>query len=141
MDTNKQTELKKRREARVAKEKEATAQRDLDDLEALDALEETHGIANIRRIDLPTAAPLPGFAVIRAPDPAEYKAWQAVVMKGAAKSSEKAVAAEDLATDVLLYPDIDTYKKLVEKHAGVPTLLASEAVKFAGGAAHDSGKE
>lgn len=134
-------EIQKRRAAREAEARAAREVRDLADLEALDALEETHGPDKIRKVETPAAPPLPGIVVIRAPEPAEYKAWQAVTMRGAAKQSEKTAAMEDIAREVLLYPDGDVYAKLVERHAGLPTMIALEAIRFAGGAADDRGKE
>lgn len=134
-------EINKRRAAREAAAKAAREARDLADLEALDALEEAHGADKVRKVDTPAAPPLPGLCIIRAPEPAEYKSWQAVTMRAAAKQAEKTAAMEDLARDVLLYPEGDVYEKLCEAHAGLPTLIALEAVRFAGGAADERGKE
>ncbi len=133
-------DIEKRRADRAAKHKAACEVRDAKDLEALDACEELHGVGEVRTVKVPTAPPMPGTVIIRRPAPEEYRAWKGITARASATMSEKDAAAADLARDVVIYPEAEAYAKLVEVCPGAPTLVAVEALKFAGGA-EDRGKE
>lgn len=136
-----EAELEKRRAERAAKTKQALKDRDLADLEALDALEERLGSDNLRKVKIPTPANLPGIVIIRRPDRREYKSWQSVVGKTSVPQVERQQTTKNLGRECVLYPeDAAVWDKIIEVCPGAEDLVAQEAIIFAGGA-QDSGKE
>lgn len=129
-----------RRAARASKAKEDAKGRDLADLEALDELEEKLGIHAVRSVQTGAAPPLPGLVVVGMPKQ-EFKYWQDVVANPKAKFSEKNEAVRVLTDAAILYPDSETYQKIVDKHPGVPTSVHVETIKLAGLAVEEQGKE
>jgi hypothetical protein len=124
-------EIEARREARAKKEKLEREARDARDLEALDELEEKHGGANLMQIPMQTPLNLPGMAIIRRPDGAEYRNWIAVTRKGS--KGEQHEASRRLGLDCLLYPDVGVWEAVVEACPGISDTIGFAAVKFSGG--------
>lgn len=131
--------------ARRAKRAESNAlpleERDMLDKEAIDALEEKHGAANIRCVTTSAAPPLPGVCVILAPSGKDYRAWRAVITSDRAKTAAKLAAAEDLAKSVVIYPEEKEYAAICARHPGTPAAVAQAAVELAGAVATDMGKD
>lgn len=120
-------------EARMAARRTAAAEtrtkQYIEDLEALDTLEEEHGFDRVRKFELNRyCAGLPTFLVIRVPKPVEYKRFIQQVHR-AKDDRDKALEAQDaFALVSLVYPA----GELVEKvRAEFPQLLA-EVSKVAG---------
>jgi hypothetical protein len=134
-------EYKKKRAAREAAEKPVKEERDAKDREVLDGLEEKHGNAGVGAILVPCAPPLPGMVVIRPPEPSDFQLWQHTMTKAGVTATEKIEAHAELAASVIVYPEKDVYKQMVEKHAGIPSTVTAEAARMAGAGLVQRGKE
>jgi hypothetical protein len=135
-------EYNKRRAARESAGKADREARDAKDLEVLDALEAKHGNDGVRVIDVPCAAPLPGIVVIKAPEPSDFDLWQTVLMKDKSTTSDKKEAHVDFATSVLLYPERDVLKKMIDAgQSGLFVTITGVAAKFAAAGLEARGKE
>lgn len=136
----KMDEIRARRAAREAAQREAIEARDLADEEAIDALEEAHGKGKIAIVSFSSAdPPLPGRIVIREPG-LDYKPWRVAQGKNIS-ASQKMLANEDLAKQVVLYPEEAVYRKMVERYPGLVDLICTEAIRFVGAAMDEKGKE
>lgn len=128
----------------AAREAAAAAARDeqlAKDLEALDALQEAHGVAGVLGVPTPAAPPLPTTVYIIPPDRRTYDYWAKTMRRPGSTVTEKTEADTDLANKVVVYPDKDTWKDLVEKHPAMVSSVVNAAGKLAGLAVGDSGKE
>ena len=131
------------REARKERVKaEADAQK-VKDLEAVDEIEIEHGDSNVATLDVPFDArnPMPTIVAARTPRPAEIKRYRARVRPDAdGRLGDTAMAAEELAAVVLLYPDAETFAKICEARPGVKAQLGLLSLRLASGKAQDEGK-
>lgn len=119
---------------------EAKERRDLKDEEAIDALKTRLGESGVRVVEVDSAPPLPGRVAIRLPED-EFDEWQAMQMKLTATPPERLAAQQDLARGVVIYPSIELYDELCEKHHGLFAAVAVAAIEFAGAGARERGKE
>jgi len=117
----------------------ATAQRAID-LAALDALEETHGITNIARVDVPHTPGLPGMALARTPRPVEIKRYRDRVRARGDKPGDPVAAATELVGVALLYPDAETFAAMCEARPTLAVQLGVSAVGLATGVEIAAGK-
>lgn len=125
------------RKARLAEQRSAQYARDL---EALDAAEEKHGDGMVLRYALPAYMPeLPTFLVLRFPTPAEIKRLQSK----AARDDQQARldAGEELAAACLVYPDRETYARVIAKFPAVPAPLSLALLQAAQGKRVEEGKD
>ena len=111
------------------------------DLEALDDAEVEHGDGRVARINLDFFEPgLPTFVLARMPKQVEFKRFQD--MSSAKKGGDGAAtrAGNLLADGCRIYPDADTYKRVLERSPGVHANVAVECIKLAQGHAEEEGK-
>lgn len=133
-------ELEERKAKRDAAYKEKVEDRDLVDAEAVDALEEKHGSTGIRVVRVPQiAAPMPGLVIIRPPGK-DHRAWQSAIARPNAKMSDKDAAHEDLAREIVIYPDREVYLEMVKAYPGLVLTIVGEAHIFSGLMADERGK-
>lgn len=121
--------------------KEARAAQADKDNEALLAVYQTHGVDGVMTVDTPAAPPLPTKVVIIAPDRKLYDYWVKTMRRPGSTVTEKVEADYDLASKIVVYPDKEVWKQLIDKHSGVISSVVNAAGKLAGLAVNESGKE
>lgn len=134
-------EIQARRDAkREALEKQKEDQRAID-LEALEALEDEHGINNIVWIDLPYTPGLVSLVAAKCPTPAYMKRYRDMCKTKNEKSADYIGAAEMLAAVCRVYPiEQEDYKKIVDARPGVHVQLGVAAMKLGSGREQDESK-
>ncbi len=133
-------ELKARGAARRQAVADALSDRELEDEEVIDALEEQRGAQNVRRVIVPNPVPeFPGQLLIRQPGD-DYKVWKSQLHRNH-KSGERIAAQEDLARQVVIYPDAKAFGEMASKFPAILDLVFNAAIEFANGAMVERGKE
>lgn len=134
-------EVKARREARKA---ELRAKRDAQlaaDLEAVDALEVEHGDSNIATLEIEYVPGLPVMVAVRCPKTHELKRYRDTVKtKRDGSLGDPIDAAIKVAAVCLVYPDKETFGRVIEARPGVDVQLGLAALKLASAKAEDEGK-
>ena len=136
-------EIEARREARRQTYEAARSAQRAKDIEALDALEEAHGYGAVRVVEPARWVPgLPTLAVVRAPDPAQFKRWRDRLRGEAAKEGRGDLAkpTEELADVCIVYPDQETYARLREASPGLHLGAGNAAAALATGKEIEAGK-
>jgi hypothetical protein len=134
-----------RREARREVAAKARDEQKAHDLEALEPLEDEHGVHSISVLHVPHTVGLPTLAAVRTPSPPEMKRYQSRIKPhetrhGKPVTPDYAEAASELASVCLVYPDADTYERLCTARPGLAVQLGVAAVKLSTGQAEDEGK-
>jgi len=134
-------EIQARREAkREALEAQKEEQRAID-LEALEALEDEHGINNIVWMDLPYTPGLVSLVAAKCPTPAYMKRYRDMCKTKNEKHPDYIAAAEMLAAVCRVYPpEQDDYKKVLDARPGVHVQLGVAAMKLGSGREQDESK-
>jgi hypothetical protein len=115
------------------------------DLEAIDALEESLGDANVDAVRVAYTPGLPAAAAVRCPTPVQFKRYRdRITPRKDARNRDVEpdpyAAAEELAAVCLVYPDKDVYKQMCAARPGLASQLGAAAVRLAVGAEADEGK-
>jgi len=113
-----------------------------EDLEALDALEVEHGDANVARVNVPYTPGLPTFVVVRAPKAAEFKRYkERIKSRRDGTPGDPVFAADELGECTRVYPDKETFSKMLEARPGLTTPMGVASSNMGTGRADESGKE
>lgn len=137
--------LERRRSERAASLATAKAAQLETDLEALDRLEEEHGIARVARLDLDGWRPgVPTFVVVRAPTgttPNLYKRYSDKVRNARGDHKKIGEALDELGVSSIVYPeDAAARRSLLDEFGGVAVSAGRRAVKFVEAEAEDEKK-
>lgn len=139
-------QAEERRKRRADAERLAHAERLALDLDAIAALEDTHGASNVAVIRVPYTAELPAAVACRCPRPAELKRYRDRTKPGQKDGRNREVepdhnkATEEIAAACLLYPDAETFAKLCVARGGLQVQLGKEAIKLALGVEESEAK-
>lgn len=136
------SDVEARRDARkVALEEYRVAQREID-LEAIDPLEIEHGDTNVAIVEVPFSPGLPTMAAARTPTDPEMKRYtHRVKIKNATGEMPDFNAAYiEIASCTLIYPDAETFAKMVAARPALKFQLGLAAVKLAQAVEQASGK-
>ena len=136
MSDSKLEEIRKKRAARQAELKAAWEEQRAIDLEAVFALEEQHGASNITIRDVEHTPGLPTLIAARCPDKNEIKRFRDRLKKSSRDNDGKSVdyegACEEIGACCRVYPDDETYKRLLDARPGIHVPLGAAAVALAG---------
>jgi len=140
MSEAKIAEIQARREQRKAElEAQRLAQR-AKDLEAVDALEEQHGMGRVVVSDLEFYTPgLPTLVAMLVPNRNQFKRYQDMCAEK--KPTAAALAAELIGDSCLCYPDKDTHQRVRDAHPGIHVVAATAAIQASAGHREAEGKE
>jgi hypothetical protein len=134
--------------ARAARKAELETQREaqeLVDLEALDAAELQLGDSSVCHVDVPFTPGLPTKAIARCPKPVEIKRFQDMAAKtkrdGNVSTAGAVAALGALVAVVRVYPDAETFARMVEARPMLDLDLGNAALGLAKGSAADEGKD
>lgn len=131
----------RRAERKAARKAERDAQRALD-LEAIDALEVEHGDQNVRVLDVDCSAGLPTCVAARVAKPAELKRYRDTLRnRRDGESPDHVKAGEQLGSVARIYPDAETFAKVLAERPGVLLQLGVAAVELAVARESESGKD
>src|SRR3954470_8218471 len=106
------------------------------DLEAALDLRERLGDTNVVFLDVPFTSGLPTLIAARTPKPSEVQRYQdrlkpGIGRKGEATRPDPVEAAKELCAVVRVYPDGDTWEKLLLARPGIPVQLGTAALGLA----------
>lgn len=138
-------EIQKRRAERKAG-LEADRQAQLaKDLEAIDACEVAHGDTNVAAIEFHFVPGLPCMAAVRTPDPDEIARYRTkmkpkVDRKGNIIPADANEAAAQLGRSCLIYPDAETFARVLEARPGIEVPLGQAAAGLASASEEEQGK-
>ncbi len=146
LDEELEREEAARAERKAGVEKARKTQRILD-IRAVNELEELHGDSNIAVVNVPFTPGLPTLVALRTPTEVEMKRFK-FRMKAKSKGgadptvdTEDAISgAEELALKCLVYPDKETFEKVLEARPGVLMQCGSAALALSQGSAEAKGK-
>ncbi len=131
---------------RAQRSKEANAAADaqrVTDLTAVIELEAQHGASGVKVIRLPVVAGLPTLIVVKRAAPGllkRYRDQQTLTKKNQVDLSAINRAAEDVASESVVYPDKDLYARVRETFGGVHSQAGLEAIRLAEGKADEDEK-
>lgn len=126
------TEIEARRAARKAALARERDEQLATDLEAIDALEQEHGDTNVAVIRLPYTPGLPAAVAAKCPPKAVVKRYRARIKPDKqGRPGDAVAAAQEVVGVCLIYPDKDTFEKLVEARPGIDTQLGTAALNLA----------
>jgi len=129
---------------RAARKAAAQAARDAQraiDLAAINDLEIEHGDSNVATLEIPHTDGLPTMLAVKCPPPAYVKRYRDECRARKDGTPGDAIAAaEKLADAMLIYPDAETYARVLEARAGVRVQLGVLAIGLAAGRAESEGK-
>lgn len=141
------SELLAERQARRAKKSECEAElwaaQKIKDLDALEAVEDTHGSSNIAILDVPYTQGLPACCAVKTPDEIQMKRYRST---GKPKKYDEHVMArmaeanEELAAVTLVYPDKAVFAEMCKARPGIKAQLGQLASALATGKAEAEGK-
>ena len=138
-------EIEAARAERKAALAEEQAKQELLDLEALDAAEIQYGDSSVCHVDVAFTPGLPTMAIARTPKPIEIKRYQDMGAKakrdGGVNVEAAIAAAKALTAVVLVYPDKETFARMVEARPQLDCDVGLAALKLAKGKAADEGKD
>lgn len=136
-------DVQARRDARRAEYEAARDAQLAIDLEAIDALEQSEGYANIAAVDVKNWEPgFPAKLAVRAPDEKQYKRFRETAAdKKDGRKGDAVQATQQLAAVCVAYPDKDTYQALLKVRPGIDLALGNLAAKLAGAEEESKGKE
>ena len=123
---------------KLAEERDAAqkAQAEIDKLALADLIEEYDG--DVAKVPLAQYRKgLPTFAVVRAPKRTEMKRFQDRVSKDKSKATDAQV---QLAYTCLVYPDKDTFEKILERVAAFDVSCGGAALNLSVGKTKEEGK-
>lgn len=132
-ETTERDELAARRAARKAATANARAVQELEDLRALDALEEKHGESQLKTLHAPTfVAGLPTFVVVKSPaGTSQWKRFVDKVQEAKGHDGMKQAAGDVLARACIVYPsEAGVLKAMVEAFPNTLTDAANAAAAF-----------
>lgn len=131
-----------RRAARKAEARKASEEQRAKDLDAITDLEIEHGDSNVGVVHVGHVPGLPTLAAVRCPSKAELKRFRVrCTPKNEKDNPDSAAAAEELAATCRVFPDAETYERLLAARPGLAVQLGSKAVALATGSAEAAGKE
>jgi hypothetical protein len=134
-------EIEARRAARKAGLQEPRDEQRAADLEAVDALEIEHGDSNVATLEVPFTPGLPTLLAARCPKPIELKRYRDTV-----KTKKDGTPGDPIGAAIMVggvcrvYPDAETFAKVLEARPGVDVQLGLAALKLASAKAEDEGK-
>lgn len=136
--------LRARAKAVRAPELAAQQARNLAEYESgvLPALEEHPGAKVIELQDSPSE--LPGYIVVRCPEPIEMTRWRQVAFKPATDrnaTEARSTAGPNLGASCVVHPTRERYLELVAARAGVVDEVAAAALRLGQAGAEAEGKE
>jgi len=134
--------IEAKREARKAElAKKYNEQRAID-LEAIDELEIEHGDSNIRVVDVPFTPGLPTCFAGKCPSPDLVKRYRTRVSpkKDGSTDASPMAAAQEVGAACRVYPDAETWAKLLAARPGIDVQLGLEVLRLAAGRAQEEGK-
>jgi hypothetical protein len=135
-------EIEARRAARKAALAKQREEQYAKDLEKLDELEIKHGDGAVAPVEVPAfCAGLPTMAIVRAPSSDEYKRFRDRIARAQAKGPAVVAAQDELASSCRVYPDVETYKAMCERYAGLHSSAVIAVVRLADARAADEGKD
>lgn len=121
----------RRAERKAARKAEREIQRAAD-LEAIDALEIEHGDQNVKVLDVECSAGLPTCVAARAAKPAELKRYRDTIRnRREDEPPDHVKAGEQLGGVARIYPDAETFAKVLAERPGVLLQLGVAAVELA----------
>lgn len=124
--------IEARRAARRAAAADAKAAQYATDLAELDALEEKHGVEQVKALHVPAfVAGLPTLVVVKSPaGTSEYKRFADCVRNAKGNQQMITAAGEVLARACLVYPDAATQKLMVEAFPNLLNDACNAAASF-----------
>lgn len=134
--------LKARDERKAAQAKKRKAQRD-QDLVALDDLEIEHGDGFVKPVELDEDMyldGLPTMVIVRVPSRPEGKRYRDQVKSSKADIKKILEAQEMLGASCRVYPDKETYERMLDKVEVLASRVNAVAVKLAQGGEAEEGK-
>ncbi len=121
-------EIKAKLSAQADERESAKADQEATDLEALFEARAEHGVEAVQAVKIPFEPGLPLLAIARRPSPVEFKRFRSRCTKKDAGSPEYVAAAEELADTCRVYPDADTFAKMLAVCPGVKAALGTAAI-------------
>lgn len=131
-------EIRAKIAARKAAHQQAREEQELVDLIALDEAQEQHGVDGVATLSIPFTEGLPAMCAARTPTLNEIKRYRT---RAKEKNADMTKAAEELASTCLVYPDRETFAKMVAERPAIHAQLGVEAIKLATGKSEAEGKE
>jgi hypothetical protein len=130
-------ELERRRADRRAIQDAKQEEQYAIDFAAFIDLEDEHG-AGLGRVNTAFFVEgVPTMVAFRAPSTGEQKRFEQKI--GSKKATQRQAAARELADSVLLYPDADTFRDMLQSFAGLRSTIALTAMRMAEGNAVEEG--
>lgn len=131
-------EVRARIAARKEEHQKAREEQELADLIGLDEAQEQHGVDGVITLSVPFTQGLPAMCAARTPTLNEIKRYRT---RAKEKNADMVKAAEELASTCLVYPDRETFAKMVAERPAIHAQLGVEAIKLATGRSEAEGKE
>lgn len=129
------------REARDAELAEKRAEQKIADLDAIEALELERGESNVATAEVPYTPGLPVLVAARCPTEAEIKRYQARLRKGTdGEDPDPVKAGQEVGAACRIYPDDETFARVLKARPGVLVALGVAALRLAGAVRRDAGK-
>lgn len=136
--------LEERQAARAEKRKareELRATQRLIDLDAVEAFEDTNPDVAAQIINVDAGLDLPTLVLVRCPEKKYHARYLARLKpKKNGQEPDGFAAHEELAAVSVVYPDVETYKKICEALGGLHLQVGVAAAKLAEGSKQEEGK-
>lgn len=129
------------RDERKAELAEKRAEQKLLDLDAIEALELERGDSNVAVEEVLYTPGLPVLCAARCPTETEIKRYQQSLRKGRdGEEPDPIKAGQEVGAACRIYPDDETWSKLLKARPGVLMALGLAALRLAGAVRREAGK-
>jgi hypothetical protein len=120
---------------------EKRAEQKILDLDAIEALEQERGDSNVATEEIPFTPGLPVLVAARCPTEIEIKRYQSRLKKGRDGEEPDPIAAgQEVGAVCRIYPDDETWAKVLKARPGVVVALGVAALRLAGAVRREAGK-